>query len=57
MNLSNMQSWLSVADGVNSFQGKKTGVVKQLKDKHAPRVVGVHCMVRSQPYFAFALFF
>ena len=36
MSLFDMKSSLFVADGVNSFQGKKIGVVKQLKDKHAP---------------------
>ena len=33
------------ADGVGTFQGKRTGVVKQLKEKFAPRVAGIHCMV------------
>jgi hypothetical protein len=32
------------ADGVSAFQGKKTGVTKQIQSKHAPFVMGVHCM-------------
>jgi hypothetical protein len=31
------------ADGASAFQGSKNGIVKQIKDKHAPFVVGVHC--------------
>jgi hypothetical protein len=31
------------ADGASTFQGSKNGVVKQIKDKHASFVVGVHC--------------
>ena len=32
------------ADGVSTFQGAKTGVTVQLVTKHAPFMVGVHCM-------------
>jgi hypothetical protein len=30
--------------GVNVFQGVKTCVIVQLKDKNAPLLIGVHCM-------------
>jgi hypothetical protein len=32
------------ADGVSTFQGVKSGVTTQLINKHAPFMVGVHCM-------------
>lgn len=32
------------ADGVSAFQGCRTGVTVQFKAKHAPHVIGVHCM-------------
>ncbi|KAG0572981.1 hypothetical protein KC19_VG138700 [Ceratodon purpureus] len=32
------------ADGVNTFQGKRSRVVKQLQNRFAPRVMGIHCM-------------
>ena len=31
------------ADGVSSFQGVKTGVTTQIKEKYAPFATGVHC--------------
>jgi hypothetical protein len=31
------------ADGASTFQGHKTGVVKQISEKYAPFVLGVHC--------------
>ena len=34
------------ADGVNTFQGKKTGVVQQFKMNYSPRILGIHYMVR-----------
>jgi hypothetical protein len=30
------------ADGVAVFQGSRNGVIQQLKEKHAPFVIGVH---------------
>ncbi|KAG0574114.1 hypothetical protein KC19_VG235400 [Ceratodon purpureus] len=32
------------ADGVSVFQGSRTGVTTHLKEKHAPFMLGVHCM-------------
>jgi hypothetical protein len=32
------------ADRVSMFQGVRTGVTVQLKDSHAPFVMGIHCM-------------
>lgn len=32
------------ADGASVFQGVRTGVTRQLQEKHAPFVAGVHCM-------------
>jgi hypothetical protein len=32
------------ANGVSVFQGVKTCVIVQLKDKNAPLLIGVHCM-------------
>jgi hypothetical protein len=29
-------------DGVAVFQGSRNGVIQQLKEKHAPFVIGVH---------------
>ena len=40
-------SVLCCTDGVNTFQGKKKGVVKQLQDNFAPRLVDIHCMVKD----------
>jgi hypothetical protein len=31
------------ADGASAFQGHKNGVVKQMREKYAPFVLGVHC--------------
>ncbi len=33
------------ADGVNTFQGIKIGVTKQINTNYAPFSIGVHCMV------------
>ncbi len=33
-----------IANGVSVFQGVKTCVIVQLKDKNAPFLIGVHCM-------------
>jgi hypothetical protein len=32
------------ANGVNVFQGTKSGVTKQIKENYAPHSIGVHCM-------------
>jgi hypothetical protein len=40
-----------LADGASVFKGKRTGVVTQLQEKHAPFVEAVHCMVRVLPNF------
>ena len=37
---------IGCADGVNTFQGKRTGVVQQFKMNYSPRILGIHCMVR-----------
>lgn len=49
--LQNYRNWLiygliDCADGVSTFQGKRTGVVQQLKMNYNPRIIGIHCMVR-----------
>jgi hypothetical protein len=33
------------ADGVNTFQGFKYGVIVQIQQQYVPFVIGVHCMV------------
>lgn len=35
------------ADGVSVFQGLRTGVTMQLKQQHAPFMIGVHCMAHQ----------
>jgi len=30
-------------DGVTTFQGSNIGVIMELKEKHAPFLLGVHC--------------
>lgn len=35
------------ANGASAFQGSKNGVVKQIKDKHAPFIVGIHCCIHK----------
>jgi hypothetical protein len=32
------------ADGVDVFQGIKSGVTKQIKENYAPHSIGVHCI-------------
>jgi len=32
------------ADGASALQGNRTGVTLQLKEKHAPNLIGVHCV-------------
>jgi hypothetical protein len=32
------------ADGASALQGCRVGVTQQVKDKHAPSVIGVHCV-------------
>jgi hypothetical protein len=34
-----------LADGVNVFQGYKTGVIRQMQDSWSPRLQGIHCFV------------
>jgi hypothetical protein len=34
-----------VVDGVNTFQGTKTSVTKQVNTNYAPFFIGVHCMI------------
>ncbi|KAG0594314.1 hypothetical protein M758_UG065900 [Ceratodon purpureus] len=36
------------ADGVSVFQGSQTGVTTQLKEKHAPFMLGVHCIAHRK---------
>jgi hypothetical protein len=35
------------ADGASTFQGSKNEVLKQIKDKYSPFVVGVHCCAQK----------
>ena len=44
------------ADGVNAFQGLKTGVTSQIKEKFAPFSTGVHCCAHRLNLAAQSLF-
>ena len=48
-------SVLCCTEGVSTFQGKKKGVVKQLQDNFAPRLVGIHCMEKDLQPLAFIM--
>jgi hypothetical protein len=42
---------LVMADGASTFQGKRSGVVKQLQSNWALHVAGIHCMVSENFLF------
>ena len=39
------------SDGASVFKEKRTGVITQLQENHAPFEEGVHCMVSDQVLF------